>query len=267
VNGGITRFVYDEAGKLIGEYSQSGQLVMEYVWLYDTPVAVLTSGGTYYVNANHLNAPHVITNSSAQPVWTWDPLAFGDNPPTGSFTYNLRFPGQYYDAETGLHYNYYRDYNPALGRYVQSDPIGLDGGVNTYAYVGGNPVSVTDQNGNIAAGLFFLCAANPVCRAGMIGVGTFAIDVVYQGYENGIGKINYKEAIIAASINAGVSLFYPIVGVPTAPVLGPGIAKLAVKEIEFVNSMNEQQANAIRDALSRGGHPQASAAVNPNCAR
>ena len=63
------------------------------------------------------------------------------------FVYNLRFPGLYYDQETGLNYNYFRDFDPSTGRYVESDPIGLATGVNTYAYVEDNPISGFDPLG------------------------------------------------------------------------------------------------------------------------
>ena len=157
-SGGATLYWYDEAGHLLGEYDGSGSLIQETVWLGDIPVATLRPSGStvsiYYVHADQLNTPRQVTRPSDNaPMWTWfsDPLgtdAANANPAgLGAFVYNLRVPGQYYDAETGLNYNYFRDYDPATGRYVESDPIGLDGGTNTYAYGLGNPLSETDPLG------------------------------------------------------------------------------------------------------------------------
>jgi RHS repeat-associated protein len=87
-------------------------------------------------------------------VWSWEAKPFGDSAPnedpdgdSTKVTLNLRFPGQYYDEETGLYYNYYRYYDPETGRYITSDPIGLDGGLNTYAYANGAPVNWIDPKG------------------------------------------------------------------------------------------------------------------------
>ena len=119
-----------------------------------TSAATPLATAVYYIYADHLNTPRVITDTTNRVVWKWDSDPFGtDFPQEGTtqngarFEYNLRFPGQYYDSETNLHYNYFRDYDPSTGRYVQSDPIGLGGGINTYAYVGGNPLSFTDPTG------------------------------------------------------------------------------------------------------------------------
>jgi len=113
----------------------------------------------YFIHTDHLNTPRVITNQTNQVVWRWDHAEpFGSNPPNenpsglGNFTCNLRLPGQYFDKETNLHYNYFRDFDSAIGRYVQSDPIGLKGGINTYAYVNGNPLRFVDLLGLDATG-------------------------------------------------------------------------------------------------------------------
>jgi RHS repeat-associated protein len=96
----------------------------------------------------------IVRGSDHAIVWRWDSTepfgvtAASENPSAlGAYPFNLRFPGQVYDRETTGHYNLNRDYSAWLGRYVQSDPIGLEGGINTYAYVGGNPLSYTDPEG------------------------------------------------------------------------------------------------------------------------
>jgi len=111
----------------------------------------------YFIHPDHLNTPRVITNQVGQPVWRWDNTdPFGGNPPDenpsglGAFTCNLRLPGQYFDKESNTHYNYFRDYDPAIGRYIQSDPIGLGGGLNPYLYGSGNPVRFVDPRGEFA---------------------------------------------------------------------------------------------------------------------
>ncbi|MEF9388543.1 RHS repeat domain-containing protein [Ralstonia solanacearum species complex bacterium KE056] len=152
---GATRYVYDEAGHLIGEYDQSGNAIQETVYLGDTPIATVKNGTPYYIYADQIDTPRVITDTNNLMVWRWDQTdPFGamlpDENPTslGAFTYNLRFPGQVYDTETGKHYNANRDYDPASGRYVQSDPIGLNGGQwSTYAYVDGQPTRYADPSG------------------------------------------------------------------------------------------------------------------------
>ena len=101
-----------------------------------------------YLHADHLGTPQAMTDANAQILWWRDQTPFGQTVAEGGFSSSpLRFPGQYADAESGLAYNYFRDYDPALGRYIQSDPIGLTGGLNTYGYVMGNPLKGTDPSG------------------------------------------------------------------------------------------------------------------------
>jgi len=149
---------YDEAGHILGEYSSTGVLVQETVWMGDIPVATIRPSGSsvivYYVHADHLNAPRMVTQPSTNKIaWRWDTDPFGTAVPNqnpaglGTFVYNLRYPGQYFDSETGLNQNYFRDFDPAVGRYIESDPIGLGSGVNTYAYGEDNPGMVTDRFG------------------------------------------------------------------------------------------------------------------------
>ncbi len=149
--------MYDEAGHLIGEYDGSGGLIQETVWLGDLPVATLRPGSPVeinYVHSDHLGAPVRVTRASDDARrWQWNRDPFGslpvdENPDAiGVFAYDLRFPGQLFDGQAGLHQNHFRDYSPAIGRYVESDALGLSGGVNTYGYVAANPIAFADPQG------------------------------------------------------------------------------------------------------------------------
>jgi RHS repeat-associated protein len=162
---GASYYVYDEQGQLLGEYDANNNPLYETIYLGNTPVGVLKQTGSaqsaniatsiYNVYSDHLNTARVITRASDNAmVWRWDAAeAFGATAPDQNpsniaiFSYNPRLPGQTFDKETGLNQNWNREYDPRQGRYRQSDPIGLAGGINTYAYVEGNPLSGVDPRG------------------------------------------------------------------------------------------------------------------------
>lgn len=157
---GTEYFVHDEQGRILGVYNEQGVSKEEIVWM-DGWRPVATARGTgintqlYFIEVDHLNAPLRVLNQSNQIVWSWDLReAFGYHAPNEDvdgngtyFEFNLRFPGQWFDKETGLFHNGFRDYNPSTGRYMQSDPLGLEAGFNTYAYVGSNPLRAVDPYG------------------------------------------------------------------------------------------------------------------------
>ncbi|HKU19316.1 MAG TPA: RHS repeat-associated core domain-containing protein [Candidatus Saccharimonadales bacterium] len=151
-NGSTERFNYSESGQLVSEYGVTNR---EYVYIRDIPVANLDTQGTIssvtYVTADQLGTPRAIADGSGNTLWTWayQGNAWGELAPTSSsYTYNLRFPGQYFDVETGLHYNNQRDYDPTTGRYWQADPIGFNGGQwSLYLYVNAMPLNGYDPLG------------------------------------------------------------------------------------------------------------------------
>ena len=148
---GARQFVYDEQGHLLGEYDVgTGTPIAEHIYLGDWPVGLLQGSTMYYVQPDQLGAPRTVTRASDnQTMWAWqrEPFGAGNIQASSGFEYNLRFPGQYFDAETGTNYNYFRDYDPTIGRYTESDPIGLGGGPNTYSYVRGMPLISADTFG------------------------------------------------------------------------------------------------------------------------
>jgi RHS repeat-associated protein len=169
VSGSTTIFHYSLSGQIIAESNSAGSITAEYVYLNGQLLAKIEGANTYYYHNDHLGTPQKLTDSTGTVVWSADYKPFGEATITVStITNNLRFPGQYFDAETGLNYNYFRDYNPAIGRYVESDRMNLgsltitlrDGNqefinylkenphaLNLFAYVENNPLSRIDPNG------------------------------------------------------------------------------------------------------------------------
>lgn len=243
---GITLYVYDPNGSLIGEYAADGTPIREYVHLEGEPLAQIdvtaTAERITYLHTDHLATPRRGTDASGTVVWSWESEAFGatraDEDPDGdgqSLTVNLRLPGQYFDVETGLHYNYFRDYNPSTGRYIQSDPIGLEGGLNTYLYANANPIRYTDPTGQ-----------NPATGAtwgGNIGTGI------------GASLVGPVGAAIGRAVGAGVGAG-----------IGYGIAKMCEDEDDLEKRCEEQldrdmeMCDAIARAERRGNRRRGAAA-------
>lgn len=157
---GTTQFSYDLDGHLTSEQSTATGSNY-YIYLGNQPVALLHNGAPYYVHADHLGRPEIITNASRVRVWAAQNYAF-DRFITqeGVPGVNIGLPGQVYDAETGHWHNGFRDYDASNGKYIESDPIGLGGGINTYAYAGGNPLTYVDPLGLAETNGTVLCDGN-----------------------------------------------------------------------------------------------------------
>jgi RHS repeat-associated protein len=119
----------------------------------DRPIAVVdgvngATPATYYVHVDHLNRPIRMTNAARAAVWdaVWLPWGAAHSI-TGTASLNARFPGQWFQSESGLHYNWHRQYDPSLGRYTQPDPLGFVDGPSVYGYAGARPQMVTDFSG------------------------------------------------------------------------------------------------------------------------
>ncbi|MHB8717207.1 MAG: RHS repeat-associated core domain-containing protein, partial [Sulfuricaulis sp.] len=142
-----TAFAYGPSGELLYEAGVTN--TTSYVYLNGAPLARIDNNSQiYYYHDDHLGSAQAMTNSTGALVWKASYEPFGNaTVTTQTITNNLRLPGQYFDAETGLYYNNARYYDPKVGRYITSDPIGLDGGINVYAYAGENPLRYVDPYG------------------------------------------------------------------------------------------------------------------------
>jgi RHS repeat-associated protein len=199
-SGGTAATVYDPTGtgNLYGEYFAADY--REYVYVNGIPVAAATDPGRGPAVLNYLYADHLGTiRAVAAPtggtgyLWAWQNNAFGNQLKSGGDNFYNRFPGQYYDVETGLHYNIHRYYDPGTARYLQSDPIGLVGGISTYASVANSPLNFMDPLGLACNGQG--CWTTPVERGYLDGGN-------YLGYYQAACSGGYSYACFAQHVAA-----------------------------------------------------------------
>jgi RHS repeat-associated protein len=163
-------FHYADEG-LVGEFDETASPIRIYGYHPDTtwttdPIYQKTAQGYAYYQNDHLGMPQQLILKNGAKVWGGEFRAFGElTAETGSWENRLRFPGQYYDEESNHYYNYKRDYDPSTGRYLESDPLGLAGGINTYLYANANPLSWIDPDGEMAGAV----------GIGVIGIGSVIV--------------------------------------------------------------------------------------------
>lgn len=181
-NGTKRAFIHDPMGRLLGEYVWNGSLWVthsEYIYLDNwravavvrpDPITQMNTPRIHPIVSDHLGTPRkVLDGATGQTLWSWDAKdPFGNEAPNenpsgmGAFTLDLRFPGQQFDTESGFFHNGFRTYHPKWGRYIQSDPLGLEAGWNTYVYVNNNPLTATDPEGLSALVYYYVMYFQPI---------------------------------------------------------------------------------------------------------
>ncbi len=275
-----TYYIYGEHG-LMAEANEQGTLTKAYgfhpdaqtnglwstnpVWQADISNGKLKDEQTqwHYLHTDHLGTPYMATNKQGQRTWRAHAKSFGEAiiDKNSTTTVNLRFPGQYYDEETGTHYNFHRDYSPYTGRYLQADPIGLDGGENLYAYVYNDPIGYIDPEGEVPplapiVWTYMRCVASCTARS-MVhdaltgGLGDCIPETLADHTKDCALECVFPNRLLG-KLNAGKSNFWP-------PSLTPpgGGRRAAFNEAKRRNGIpTSQSPNSVKPNVDRRGKRQ-----------
>jgi RHS repeat-associated protein len=191
---GTNRFIYSPDGILLAEFGPAGWT--DYVYGYDELLGRIRGNSVGYVHTDQVGRPELITDGSKATVWSASNYAFDRSVSLDQIGgMNIGFPGQYYEQETGLWQNLNREYDSSTGRYIQSDPLGLEGGQNTYLYAEASPANLTDPTGLLTP----LAAAWKVAACALgAGSGYLTVDSV-KAFQRDWEKGQEKQAQIRAA--------------------------------------------------------------------
>lgn len=221
--GAKTDFVFGPSGHLFGKYNGStGAVITEYIWLNNRLIAEVDGAGVItYVQTGHLGQPLLMMDDAANVLWR------GETSPFGTYVYtsgtasdpDLRFPGQWLEAGSGLYQNWHRDYDASLGRYIEADPIGIAAGQSLYGYVGQDPLNAVDPMG--------LHELTPNERATLT---RRSQDLQQQIFEGAVGIMPQREDFITDD--------------PSRPARGKGLAVPVWDKFNEVRRFKEWEARA-----------------------
>lgn len=233
---GLRHYLHGPGGSLLGEADGlTGTPDTAYVWMGGEAIGFIRGSTVYRVHNDHLGRPEVLTDHAGSVKWRARNYAFDrwvtvDN--VGGF--NIGFPGQYYDSESGKWYNWHRTYDPAIGRYLRSDPIGLAGGLNPYGYVGGNPISKFDPLGLTEW------------------TGTFEIRTFIIGLGGGHIKFDLtSDCVDGKQFNAQVTMVGPGVGAGLKALIGADVRGNIVFN-DWQNDLDPSRLEGFAGILSGG---------------
>ncbi len=215
-DGVTTLFHYDLNGNLIGESQPDGTFNSEYLYMEKSRLAKVNSTDDkfyYYLN-NHIGVPEILIDEEGRAVWEAAYRPFGEAfvNPNSKIVNNFRLPGQVLDVESGLHYNYFRHYHPGIGRYMEADPIGMEGGINLYVYALNNPVNLSDPTGEM----------------GIPGIVIGAVSGAFAGFAAGMQSGHVWAGVIGGAaggiIGGSIGFMFPQAGTVVGGMIGGAIS-------------------------------------------